>query len=171
MYNLLNKMILDLPNTLLYIHPREPPTEPIEDELTDLLKQHFYSSIDQGIVNNKGEFDPGNGYMGVHTCTGCICEPLMCSVESDAQEYLMANGMITNSLCIHYVQCHRHEIPDSEMTKLLALKPIENPSTEEEMYERLQRKKQEWIAYVLSPEGQKEFFRQINDGQLGWPVL
>lgn len=50
------------------------------------------------------------GYRGWHTCS--------CGKASDNKDWLLPNGVITNSLFLHYVMCHRQEIPQSEIDKI-----------------------------------------------------
>ena len=52
--------------------------------------------------------------MGVHQCS--------CGLRSTSYDYLFPNNMETNSLCLHYLEWHRHEIPDIEFEKLDKLK-------------------------------------------------
>jgi predicted RNase H-like HicB family nuclease len=61
-----------------------------------------------------GKFHKGEGYMGVHDCTGEHCD-----AQSESREYLLDNGFITNTLCVHYLMFHREEIPQSEMDKVM----------------------------------------------------
>jgi hypothetical protein len=44
-----------------------------------------------------------------------------CGMESESQDFLLENGMITNSLCVFYLQYYRSSIPKSEMKKVYQL--------------------------------------------------
>lgn len=62
-------------------------------------------------------------WRGVHVCE--------CGAVSYNGDYRI-NGRLTNSLCVHYVACHRDEIPPEEMRKIEALpEEFVTPSVEE----------------------------------------
>lgn len=104
---------------VLYIEPRkeEKLTEPVDDELTRKLKKAFAQAIEGSAnysrVGEPERFSEGNGYRGWHNA-----EP---GVNSDNHDYLLPNGLITNSLCIHYVRWYRNSIPACDMLKLQTL--------------------------------------------------
>lgn len=54
--------------------------------------------------------DKGKGYMGSHNTE--------CGERSDNYDYLLENGMITNSLAPFYLKWYRYSIPESEMKKV-----------------------------------------------------
>lgn len=54
----------------------------------------------------------GTVYKGRHTCA--------CGVESGSIE-LRVDGVLTNSLIVHYVRDHRSEVPAAELRKLKTL--------------------------------------------------
>lgn len=83
---------------LLMIEPQLKPTKPIDDELSALAERVWLSS------------EPGARRRGFHRCS--------CGAHSDNAEHVLPGGVITNSLMLHYVLCHRAEIPESEITKL-----------------------------------------------------
>ena len=87
---------------LLFIEPakEEKTTIPIEDEITGIVRIAL-SEARTGISNyNKPDEDPEfiecNGYKGYHLTD--------CGERSAPYDFLLANGMITNSLCLFYLQ-------------------------------------------------------------------
>ena len=42
----------------------------------------------------------------------------LCGIRSSNRDYICPNGMITNSLMVHYVEFHRDKVPESEIKKL-----------------------------------------------------
>jgi hypothetical protein len=53
----------------------------------------------------------GYGYRGVHRC--------ICGAKSDNQDWFLPGDVITNSLLVHYIACHRGEVPNEEIVKLI----------------------------------------------------
>jgi len=100
---------------LLYLEPKNPKsTEPINDEYTETMQRAFDMSI-PGTANYSSVGDTerhmvGGAYRGVHHCS--------CGETSGNKDYLLSNGMITNTLCVHYLQYHRDEICDNDWEKL-----------------------------------------------------
>jgi len=97
---------------LLYIEPSSALKDevPITDNITSAM-DYMLSNAVQGAarysdLTDKGTFHPRNGWMGLHT-TGC-------GTHSSPHDYLLPNGMITNSLCVFYVSYYRRAIPKSE---------------------------------------------------------
>jgi hypothetical protein len=72
---------------------------------------------------------PMGHYMGVHQCA--------CGAVSTSFDYFLPNGQQTNSLCVHYLACHRSEVPDSEIEKVAALDCGEADPTGEELRGRI----------------------------------
>ena len=84
---------------LLMIEPQNPATDPLNDVLTEVARRVFATC------------KPGNGrWRGWHTC--------VCGARSDNKDWFLPDGTMTNSLMVHYVECHRDEVPDSELEKL-----------------------------------------------------
>lgn len=96
-------MINKNPKYLLYIEPNasEKMENPLDDELTMLMEMALSK---RKIILS---------YRGVHT-TGC-------GEISTNHDYLLENGMITNSLAAFYLRWYRFSIPESEMKKVLEL--------------------------------------------------
>lgn len=110
---------------LLYIEPKadeklkkESTNEYIkivEDALKDAKEGvSNYSDIE----NKKVRFDEGYGYKGFHTTD--------CGKTSSNKDYLLPNGMITNSLAPFYLRWYWESIPESEIEKLKELKNFLN---------------------------------------------
>ena len=104
---------------LLYIEPKkEDKSElPLNDELTEMIELALsdascdaanYSSLD-----TEETFNFNCGYRGVHRTE--------CGKISINHDYLLKNGMITNSLCVYYLQYYRNSIPKTEMDKVMEL--------------------------------------------------
>ena len=110
---------IDNSKYLLYIEPnkRNKSDEPIIDNLTEkmelLLNLSKTGTANYNNMRCSGEFRPGNLYRGVHTTD--------CGEDSTNADYLLPNGMITNSLCVFYFKYYRSSIPESEMKKVLEL--------------------------------------------------
>ncbi len=104
---------------VLYIHPPldQKLAEPIDDDLTRKVEAAFAQAVSGAAnysqVGQPERFDRGNGWRGWHQA-----EP---GVYSDNHDYLLPNGLITNSLCIHYVRWYRNSIPATDLRKLLTL--------------------------------------------------
>lgn len=110
-------------NMLLYIEPKDPKsTQPIVDDLTRQLTAAYRRS-QAGILEDGQVVDVVS--MGWHTC--------ICGAKSDNTEHVLPrNILMTNSLCVHYLAWHRHEIPSGEIDKLTNLPEEQaDPSSEE----------------------------------------
>lgn len=104
---------------LLYIEPKNYNSHGLSDEWTKLMNEVFnLPETKEGIASysnleSNGHFILGAGYKGSHYTQG---------VSSTNHDYLLFNGMITNSLCTHYLSHYRDEIPQTEWIKLNKLK-------------------------------------------------
>lgn len=88
---------------------------PVDDELTAALQYALdrcqgWGTSNYGDLNCKGKFVPDGTYRGLH-----FAEDGEVSSNNDC---LLPNGLITNSLCVHYVRYYRDQIPETEMKKL-----------------------------------------------------
>jgi hypothetical protein len=101
-------MINNACNCLMMIEPENEATLSIEDELTDKAKELWE-------VRTGGGNSPEELKLRFRGCRTCIC-----GETSDNIDWKI-NGVTTNSLLIHYIQCHREEIPESEIVKLRML--------------------------------------------------
>jgi hypothetical protein len=103
---------------LLYIEPskEEKLKTPIDDELTHLMEIAF-SEAKAGSANyssiGKKEIFKEGGWRGWHTTD--------CGEKSDNHDYLLKNGLITNSLCVFYVRWYRNSISENDWNKLKML--------------------------------------------------
>ena len=93
---------------LLYIEPpaQDKLQEPINDELTQLMEMALSKST-QGTANysnlgDSGSFRKGSGFKGSHRTE--------CGESSSNMDYLLENGMITNSLAPFYLKWYRTPI-------------------------------------------------------------
>ena len=104
---------------LLYIEPmKEDKSEnPVNDEITEIMELALseaesgaasYSSLD-----TVEYFRSGHAYRGIHHTD--------CGEKSANRDYLLKNGMITNSLCSFYLKYYRNVIPVTEMNKVTNL--------------------------------------------------
>ena len=92
-------------DTLLFMQPKNiPADEPVMDNITKILTRAWVRS-------QRSTYS----YKGTHTCS--------CGAKSTSADHFIGeeNSLRTNSLCLHYVQFHRDEIPLDELDKLRAL--------------------------------------------------
>ena len=104
---------------LLYIEPKkeEKLDTPIEDNLTKLMEMAL-SKSEEGTgsysdISGEARFRSGSGYKGSHRTE--------CGERSSNVDFLLENGMITNSLAPFYLRWYRYSIPESDMIKLKEL--------------------------------------------------
>lgn len=101
---------------LLYIEPKasQKSAQPVDDDITAIVKKCLYEAAigtaPYSDLNDDGQFRQGDGWRGYHRTD--------CGKCSSANDYLLYNGMITNSLCVFYLRYYRDVIPDSEMKKV-----------------------------------------------------
>jgi len=111
---------------LLFIEPKaeQKSKEPIDDEITKTveicLKKGKTGVSNYGEIDKNEKFIDGLNedgdpvhYFGFHVTD--------CGEWSTCVDYLLGNGMITNSLCVFYLRYYRDVIPDSEMQKVMDL--------------------------------------------------
>lgn len=87
---------------LLMIEPDKqgsPSSTPVEDELTKKVDYLFSKCT-----------NPNYNYKGVHITN--------CGKHSDNNDWILPNGVITNSLCTYYIRHYRPYIPQSEIDKI-----------------------------------------------------
>lgn len=101
----------------LFIEPdsTKKAAQPVQDELTDSLAaamaQSEKGTSDYSNLRCQGKFNKsGGGYRGFHFSED--------GQVSDVVDYLLPNGLITNSLALHYVRFYRSELPQTEQRKL-----------------------------------------------------
>lgn len=109
-------MINNAHDHLLFIEPQHAPTSAVVDDYTRRVTAAWRTRVDGSAR-----------YRGTHSCTGQGC-----SATSGNGEHTVAGRFSTNSLAIHYVACHRSEIPTDELAKILTLPPSDvDPSAGE----------------------------------------
>lgn len=121
---------------LLYIEPKasEKLQNPIEDELTQLMEMALskskrgganYSDLkdlgdgytwttSDGQERKAHSFREGDAWRGTHRTD--------CGQGSSNCDFLLENGMITNSLAPFYLKWYRYSIPENDMKKIEELK-------------------------------------------------
>lgn len=82
----------------MMIEPKQDCQEPIYDDITSSAEL-----LEKVLVQK-------NSYRGWHKAN--------CGRQSDNHDWICPNGMITNSLMLHYITYHRNEVPESEIKKL-----------------------------------------------------
>ena len=88
---------------LLFIEPREIAAEdPLLDELTGQMAAAFRSAT-----------PPTHSYCGFHVCS--------CGAHSLPHDLILPNGLVTNSLCVHYLAYHRSEVRVEDIAKIRTL--------------------------------------------------
>ena len=112
---------------LLYIEPKDSDKlkDPIDDELTKMMEMALEKS-QKGVAqysdkSDVGKFRGGSGYKGAHRTE--------CGERSTNNDYLLENGMITNSLAPFYLKWYRYSIPETEMKKVLELQEYYHKKT------------------------------------------
>lgn len=86
---------------LLMIEPTWTATDPLVDRRT----MRMAAAMDHAVASE-------HGYRGVHVC--------MCGVKSGNRD-LYIDGVLTNSLAVHYLAWHRKDVPAAELAKVDAL--------------------------------------------------
>ena len=96
-------MIKNDDNHVLFVEPKHPASEtPVEDELSAKMRNAMLKAKPSQYA-----------YRGFHVC--------VCGKCSDNKDYFLSTGQKTNSLAVHYLEYHRAEIPEFEITKVLNL--------------------------------------------------
>lgn len=106
----------------LFIEPsvHQRADRPVNDALTEAVREAWQraetgTSRYADPSDLHGAFTPGASasYRGMHFCED--------GAASDTVDYRLPNGLITHSLCVHYVRWYRAALPETERTKLQAL--------------------------------------------------
>lgn len=90
---------------LLFLLPQNAPSaEPVMDDITMLVMNSW-------AANKKSRY----AFKGTHRCS--------CGVGSTNTDHFIGPNydIVTNSLCLHYVQFHRDEVPQAELDRILTL--------------------------------------------------
>ncbi len=165
----------DTSRFLLYMEPKkeEKLRDPINDELT-MLMQYALDHAKCGSANyseiDEPEFFKEDGWMGWHT-TDCGHED-----DNNNNDYLLENGMITNSMCVFYVQRYRHSISENDWKKLVELGafydidislpktfPNSPESTKKKTYEEHMKEFEQMMVDELTKTIQAEIVKKIKD--------
>lgn len=85
------------PTDLLFIEPTAMPSVPFVDRYTQKITAAW-----------RARRTSTYAMRGIHQCIGFA--GLGCRAQSDNRDHWV-HGLKTNSLCIHYVACHRAEVP------------------------------------------------------------
>ena len=110
---------------LLYIEPQQQPlAEPIIDELTWKMAAALNHCVATGTYGS-GQFCKNNRFRGWHTCS--------CGACSDNVDYLIPNGEVTNSLAVHYLAYHRHEVPSQQLERVRKLPCGQEPPSDKQL--------------------------------------
>jgi hypothetical protein len=92
---------------ILFIEPwKGAATEPVQDELSAKMRE---------AMAHAGR--PNYSYYGYHQC--------VCGAKSDATDWILHTGQITNSLAVHYLEYHRDQVPLEELAKVRGMPPCE----------------------------------------------
>ena len=101
---------------LLYIEPKvsKKSKTPVEDELVKLIETALAKSksgnASYSNLDDDGSWHDDGGWKGSHMTE--------CGKSSSNKDYLLENGMITNSLAPFYLRWYRNSIPQSDINKL-----------------------------------------------------
>lgn len=93
---------------LLMIEPDHigtPSLYPVEDETTQKLQKLFNLAIPSRLLP-----DNPYAYKGHHVT--------LCGKCSDNVDWILPNGVITNSLAVYYIKHYRKVIPQGEINKI-----------------------------------------------------
>lgn len=107
-------------NGILMVEPSaRTSTTPLIDELTRKMTAAWRRRRDSEV-----------SYRGWHTCA--------CGACSDNKDHYIGDGdgLLTNSLCVHYLAFHRDDISQEELDKVCALTLGEEEPGEEELLGR-----------------------------------
>ncbi len=124
-------MILKTNLSLLYIEPSENvPAKPLIDIVTRKMVAALRAYVRTGVLHRDGFFAVGHATRGTHFCR---CG----NAGSSNKDFELSNGLITNSMCIHYVACHREEIDQSVIDQIMAFTDGEAEPTDNELEGRI----------------------------------
>ena len=87
-------------NHVLFIEPNQAAARaPVQDELSAQMREAMTKA-------RRSDYH----YFGYHQC--------ICGERSDTCDWILQTGQITNSLAVHYLEYHRHEVVESELKKV-----------------------------------------------------
>lgn len=102
------------PNGFLMIEPKSRVIKTVIDDVTRSVAALLRTAED------------GQGWFGWHDC---ICGA--CSGNVDLWVEISGKKYLTNSLAVHYVACHRDEIPQQQMKLIESLQGTVEPTAKE----------------------------------------
>jgi hypothetical protein len=110
---------------LLYIEPQQRPlTTPVIDDLTWKMAAALNHCIATGTYQD-GCLIKGNRFRGWPTCS--------CGACSSNVDYLLPGRKVTNSLAVHYLAYHRHEVPLRQLERIRQLPCGQEPPSDEQL--------------------------------------
>lgn len=144
------------PAFLLFIEPANASQSPIIDIYTRKMAAAFRAAKSgvSGYSREVASFCESLGvYKGIHLCecdhaSSSNADYMICfdggeviNLYSDWRNFSegvedesdIVRGVITNSLCVHYVACHRDEVPVEQLEMILGLDSGEVEPTEQEL--------------------------------------
>jgi hypothetical protein len=133
---------------LLFIEPSSPASEePLIDAVTRKMVAAYRASSRPEYVS-----------CGFHWCT--------CGTASKAYDSILPSGLITNSLCVHYLAHHRDDVPSGELEKVAGLDVGEAGPTYDELWgmspvlreDPVERRRREVKAPPQKPAGRKAWW-------------
>lgn len=149
---------------LLYVYAERPATRPLNDDLTRGMQALLDKSKDEtGVYFKKtSEFKQCMLTKGWHEC--------ICGATSTNVDYLVASDVATNSLCVHYLQCHRDEVSAEDLAlvrKLLGQESPKRPRSEEPEDLGEKKAKVDATTYLVSSTRLAQLFsKDENSGDL-----
>ncbi len=165
-------MNLDGPQYLMMIEPKGKGTIPKKDALTKMA-EFLWSKT-----------KPKNSYRGWHTCTGQGHEGSgkdeFLKITSDNKDHHFTNKIITdvfkkvgkkieatdvmtNSLLIHYVACHRKDIPKPELGKLIYYYHVMRDNEVNRI--KINKDLEKYVGLRTKPKTMKGMFEEILIGK------
>jgi hypothetical protein len=133
---------------LLYIEPKkeQKSDHPVEDELLYALEKAMEEALRGSArysdLEDNGSFREGSGYRGSHTCDD--------GKSSDNHDYLLPNGLITNSLAPYYLAWYRRAVPMNDIKKLEMLRDWYR--LPQETRDSMKNSKELWDMYARDGE-------------------
>ncbi|MCU0660328.1 MAG: hypothetical protein MUD00_01815 [Candidatus Pacebacteria bacterium] len=139
-------IILEKRDFLLFIEPAGKCHTPVIDKYTKRLTGAFrsakvglsnYSNIAREYDTEAFFDENGGGWKGSHVC--------ICGAMSSNKDYAMLTRdvlslhidhqqiVLTNSLCIHYVACHRDDVPTEMLEQIMLLSADDAEPTQTEL--------------------------------------
>lgn len=131
------------PRHLLFIEPKtRGSSQPLIDSATRKMVAAYRMSAPGTVTPAPFRTRPGlvrdesgpftskedavlRSFLGIHVC--------ICGARSRNYDFFLPNGMLTNSLCVHYLACHRAEVPLDQLATVEAFEYGEAEPSQEEL--------------------------------------